>query len=405
MKVIYVITMAIACISSFNGSTPWYYLKILIALFWTFLWVVDILRVDGRIKAKDVFCLREYMFPPILVALWSVFVWFIAPPAEYDNSYFMRMVSNSTLLIVAVTNAIAARYFFGKKAINLTCYALILGILANLFVVIQKRGLSLFIEYLPTPLIGDYSFGSELWALAGELEVQGPTIAIGIFLIYFVFGEKSLSKKQRIGWLGILLICLYLGFKRTSLFALAMVFCVSLLIKSGKFEFKGLVKAAGIVYVVVSFCYIIIVKTSVLNVIASSLGLDTMGRDFIYAQLNKYYEISPFFIGNGFTYVTKHLYEKTGFVAHSEIIRMYAEIGCIPFILWMYHYLVRIVNKITLAKGKEVGKMVFLITVYVFSTYYMENMLLAYAVQYSYLLIPICLLDDEKFSTKIKVLL
>ena len=51
----------------------------------------------------------------------------------------------------------------------------------------------------------------------------------------------------------------------------------------------------------------------------------------------KYYEFSPLYMGKGFLYVDKTMYDSIGFVAHSVIVKMFAEIGCIPFLIWIYH--------------------------------------------------------------------
>ncbi len=84
------------------------------------------------------------------------------------------------------------------------------------------------------------------------------------------------------------------------------------------------------------------------------------------SELAKYYEIITIYIGKGFTFVDKTMYDTTGFAAHNTIVRMYAELGFIPFIIWIIWYIMNIPLKILNKFGRKNTLIVMTSTLYLF---------------------------------------
>lgn len=152
----------------------------------------------------------------------------------------------------------------------------------------------------------------------------------------------------------ILLICSYLGFKRTEFIAVLFTGIVMWLIKESQIDISLMIKVIGIILLIFSFGYICIVKWDVFQIIVDKIGADVTGRQNVYRNLAKYYEISPIYIGKGFTFVDKTMYDTTGFAAHNTIVRMYAELGFIPFIIWIIWYIMNIPLKILNKFGRKI---------------------------------------------------
>ena len=144
-------------------------------------------------------------------------------------------------------------------------------------------------------------------------------------------------------------------------------------------------------FIVIGIGYVIVVKYDLFKKIVSLIGIDVNGRSNLYAYLSSYYEISLFYLGKGFSYVDKHMFEATGCATHNTIIRMYAELGCIPCIMWMYWYLVKAPQRIMKIYKDEAGLMLLASTIYLFMTYCIGNSMNLYCIQYSFMLIPIVL--------------
>lgn len=399
MKVLYVLTMAFAFSEKFNGNTTWYYGHVLVLLFWTAIWIIDVIKKGRIIDSEEVFYLKEYFMPYIFIASWSVFIWVVNTPEAYNSSNMTRMISNILLLLLLSSTAISATHFWGRKAIALSAYAIVLSIVINSLVVIPQYGMNLFITYFITLLFVEVPYGTVLAELVDKLEVQGPTMAAGAFLLYYLLLDRETNKKRKKYIIIIFLMCIYIGFKRTVIFALLISGVAYLIMKSKITKETQKIGICALIMFLACFVYDIAVKYGLIEKISEALNIDTMGRVTIYRYVAEFFEFSPLFIGNGFGYVSKYLYDLIGFVAHSEIVRMLADLGLIPYILWLYHYLFNIPVKTLRRFGKQASMVVVLLTCYLFATFFMENTLISVSVQYTFLVISIGITKSTVDST------
>ncbi|WP_404987669.1 hypothetical protein [Clostridium culturomicium] len=396
-KIIYVITMAVAFTNMFNGVITPFYIKYIIATIWILLWIFDILIIKKKIEKGSLITIKNYCTPFILIMIWSLMIWIIKRPEIFSFEYVTRMFSNTIYTLLTFMSAIAGVHFFGKNTIKLSVWAMVLSILANLLYVISQYGLGMFLSYLPNVFnTTNYPWGSIQYNFALALEVQDITMATGFYLIYFLFFDLEDKKKTKIGYAIIVFICAYIGFKRTTLVGLFLVSGVIWISKCKKNNFSRIIKIIGAVFIAGSTIYIIIVKLGVLEMITTLLNIDANGRMGIYGVLSTYYELNPLFLGNGFLYVDKSMYESIGFVAHSVIVKMYAEIGFFPFFIWIIHYLIKIPCSILIRNGEIEGKLAFITTLYLFTTYFMENTMSLFCVQYSFIMIPLAMSFGNK---------
>ena len=391
LSFLYVISMAVAFTNMFNGSLTPFYIKYIIALFWIAIWVIDIIK-KGKIEGRSIFAIKEYSIPFILIGLWSLFVWCIDRPTNFSGEFVSRMISNVLYVIITFFSAISAIHFFGRKSIKLSIIAMFLSVMVNLVYVISIYGIGMFLQYLPNIFdTTDYEFESAMYNFSLALEVQDITMAAGFYLIYFLFFDKDDSRKTKIFYIVLLFICAFIGFKRTVVFGLAIVFLVLWLVKRKKIKFKYIVYMTAIPFVIILFIYIAFIKFDIIGALSTALDIDMNGRVTIYGNLAQYFDLSIFYLGKGFSYVDKIMYETTGFVAHSVIIKMYAEIGCIPFIIWLYHYLIKVPIKTFNKFGENAGKVAFVTTLYLFATYFMENTMTLFCIQYSFIMLPLAI--------------
>lgn len=391
LSFLYVISMAVAFTNMFNGSLTPFYIKYIIALFWIAIWVIDIIK-KGKIEGRSIFAIKEYSIPFILIGLWSLFVWCIDRPTNFSGEFVSRMISNVLYVIITFFSAISAIHFFGRKSIKLSIIAMFLSVMVNLVYVISIYGIGMFLQYLPNIFdTTDYEFESAMYNFSLALEVQDITMAAGFYLIYFLFFDKDDSRKTKIFYIVLLFICAFIGFKRTVVFGLAIVFLVLWLVKRKKIKFKYIVYMIAIPFIIILFIYIAFIKFDIIGTLSTALDIDMNGRVTIYGNLVQYFDLSIFYLGKGFSYVDKIMYETTGFVAHSVIIKMYAEIGCIPFIIWLYHYLIKVPIKTFNKFGENAGKVAFVTTLYLFATYFMENTMTLFCIQYSFIMLPLAI--------------
>lgn len=396
LATMFVISIAVAFTNMFNGELMPFYIKYIIAIFWIAMWIIDIAR-KGKVEKKNIFAFKEYVMPFIFIGVWSLFVWIVDKPSYFSGAFVSRMASNIIYLVLTFMCAMSGIHFFERRIIKLSALAMGISVIFNLCYVVYEYGISTFVSYLPHIFsTTEYEFGSRMYNFALALEVQDITMATGFYLIYFIFFDNEDSKKTKRRYILLMVFCAIIGFKRTVLVGLVIV-CICLwLIKSKHIPLKNIIYVIGIVFIVVSFLYTVLIKLNIFEELSLRFDIDTNGRVSIYRVLSNYFELSPLFLGNGFACVDKVMYESIGFVAHSVIVKMYAEIGMIPFFIWLYHYLIGMPKKMMNKYGLIAGRVTLAVTIYLFITYFMENTMTLFCMQYSFLLMILFVSDEHE---------
>ncbi len=389
LKLLYIITTAIAFTSNFVGVNTNYYLRLGMGLLWIIIWII---RSKGVIRI-DKF-MRYMIFPWIMIFLLTLVLWMVNRPDFFNMSFFTRMVSNVIYCLVPIINAYIGLEFFGKYVIDMFFYSLFSSIFINTVVVWQKFGTSLTLIYLKTLLFQEYRSGTALLDLAMGMEVQGATMALGIFFVYYLFYCEDEKPLKRNIYILLSLVGLYIGFKRVVLLSILLVIAILWVLRFKRVNIRKVILYTFIVFITISFCYIFVVKTDLISTIASYCNVNMMGRTNIYMSVSKLYTLSPLYFGMGFGYIAKYLFETTGFAVHSEILRMYIELGFWPFIGWIWYNIYYIPQRVVSTFGNEAGKVCITATVYTFSTYLVENTLGLYPLHYGMTLFTILYLSN-----------
>jgi len=400
--------MAVAFSYYFGGAQVVFWYKYAIALMWTAIYFVPLIAQRGKISGRHAVHIRTYVYPLLLIFGWTLFIWTIQPPAGLDFSYFTRMTGNIIYLMLAVASAIAAAGFFGRKAIKYSVWAIALSIAANTVYSISIYGTDLFMAYLPQAVSStDFPYRSALYNLSAALEVQDATMASGFYILYFIFEDKEDDKRTRVFYTAVLLCCSYIGFKRTQFLSILATGLIMRLIHRFHLNERSAINLVGAFFLLFCLSYVVIVKTNVFQIIVDYLGADVTGRQNIYRALSAYFDFSPLYLGKGFGYVDKTMYETIGFASHNTIVRMYAELGFIPFAAWMYWYLIGAPERVARMFGREAAMTILMCTIYLFFTYCIGNSMNFYCIQFSFMLIPIavaCPYETGKYK-KIKFVL
>lgn len=396
LSVFYVLTMALAFTNMFNGEIVPFYIKYIMAIIWIVFWLYDLGIKRLKIERISKMAIAQYCYPYLIIALWSLLIWVINPPNAFSFSNVTRMISNTVYICLTFLSAIAAVHFFGRRTIKLSLYAMLLSTIVNLLYVVNIYGINMFITYIKTVFVSaEYAYGSTMYYFSLALETQDIAMATGFYFVYYLLFDDVDSKKRKFKYLLICCICAFIGFKRTTVVGVVITLVAIWLLKSKRLNFKYVIYFVGSMFIVVSVGYIFIIKYDIFSLIINWLGVDANGRISIYNTLSKYYEFSPLYMGKGFLYVDKTMYDSIGFVAHSVIVKMFAEIGCIPFFIWIYHYLIKVPVNSFNKDGYKSGMIAFATTLYLFVTFFMENTMSLFCVQFSYLLIPLAINYSE----------
>ena len=400
MKILYVLSMALAFSMEIDSISVPYFLKYIIAFIWIIIGAFYD-HVEGRFFTLRITKIKKDLFKlfliPIAVAFsYTCVIWIAGQSGHITFSNFTRLISNLGCMAIIAASAIMCTTIFGKDVIRLTFAALVFTIGFNALVVIQNYGLSPMITYITHVFQADsYEYGSTLSRVSYAMEIHDGTFAMGIFLLYFVFYEEA-EMKTRLLQIVMALLCSYLGFKRNEQIGILVVSVIAITVvrKKGK-DFLRTNQIVTFAVLIACFSFVLAVKY--LDQMTLLLSVLDIYRIRVYRFIREIYSVSPFYIGKGYSYVNYILGNQNKLLgtSHSDLVRVYTEMGFWGFVAWIWYYFTYIPRYIYRNYSELAGKMFMMFSFYVFSTYFLDNTLTLFANQFVYYVVPIAILYDE----------
>ena len=307
------------------------------------------------------------------------------------------------MLVIGIC-AIMMCLLFGKEVIKLSFWALILTIGFNFIVVFQEYGAPSMLIYLKNVFsLSQFAYGTTISNISYGLEVHDATFAMGIFLVYFIFYENAAEEKKLLHII-VALIGSYLGFKRNELIASVVVTIVALVfIRKKSKDFLKTSQILGFGMFIVGMLYVALIKN--IDILPAFVKILDIARINLYHFLSGEYTISPFYLGKGYSYINQRLGIESTLLhtSHTDLVRVYIEMGIYGFGLWIWYYFVNIPRKLYRDYSETAAKFFLIGTFYVFSTYFLDNTLTLFDNQFVYFLIPLalCYNDQEAEITAI----
>lgn len=233
-------------------------------------------------------------------------------------------------------------------------------------------------------------------------EVGDCTFAAGlVLLIYWFYGRRKTKREHR--YLAICAVFIILGLKRIQILSIIIVIVIGFILKFSKNKvFKNLVmNIVGLGTIIAAYLYIIIIDND--TILMNWTGLD-MGRYHLYSFMNDYFAFDIKFLGHGYGFSNKFAEINTNFsitVLHSDILRMFVELGFVGFLIWLTYYLYFARKKIERRYGTECSYIFFFMTIYLIITYFTDNTVNYFATQYFYcILLPTFVIGNKFFMDK-----
>ena len=311
---------------------PWYFTQfayaaiIALAAAWVFY-----SGETGRLRLSSHVMLLQ-MLPSLAILLWSMVLWIAR---QEPLRLILRGSSMVLYHILLLAMLMAAGVMFGKRAVEYTSLGFIMANGLILLDVMRRNGAGQTVSGMVPFLM---SLGSRDNAISAQLEVQDLTFGIAILLLYYLICGKE--EPRRWAHIVALTFFFFLGFKRI-LFPAIAVGAMYLLIME-RLPRKGQVTASlaiGLLLTGFSLAYVALIRTGAWIALCRRFGIDLMGRDRLYDHMKAYYEISPSYlgIGSGRVSTVLEVVEKTGNRRlHSDVLRLYIELGMPVFLLWCY---------------------------------------------------------------------
>lgn len=307
-------------------------LLIAVSGFVCFLFKPNLARFSVSIKSALVYSL------PLLVMLTSsLWIWL---NNRSDFAVIARGLSGhfiTTNIFSCALAAVVFLYIFGEKGIWYNLLSIIIANLLMILTIIQQHGASRYLAELGTLV---KTFAGETGEIIVQAEIHELAFCLGAYLIYMLLFPR---KKQPMFW--ILLVasafCFVSAFKRIAILAIVVALLLGwMLCKIAKKYPKSASRLISIFLtciVVLLIAYIAAIKMDVFTTLEKA-GISTNGRAEIYRQVDKFYEFSPQFIGNGMGFLTYQLstYMHIGVTAvHNDFLQFYIDLGFFGYIAWL----------------------------------------------------------------------
>ena len=277
-----------------------------------------------------------YCSPLIVSILASLFIWF---EGQVDTAVISRGLSN----IFVYTNmfsftfaAVAFLYIFGEKGIWYNLIAILASNILMILTIIAQNGLASFLSEFVTLIV---TFAGVTGDIIVQAEIHELAFCLGAYLIYML-----LKPKKNIVFfilLALVLFCFLAAFKRIGIIAIVIALALGWLLKFiAKYKKSTATSLAVILTVILVFilvAYIAIIDMDVFSLLEEA-GIETSGREEIYNAVDKFYEFSPGFLGNGIGFLTYQLSTNMNVgvtSVHNDFLQYFIDLGFFGYILWL----------------------------------------------------------------------
>ncbi len=277
-----------------------------------------------------------YSVPLLVTTVVSLFIWFVG---TVDTSVISRGLSSSFIYVNMLSFALGAGamlYIFGKRGIWYNLVAILIANILMIATVIIENGLGNYFSEFVTLIT---TFAGVTGDIIIQAEIHELAFCLGAYLIYMLFKPK----KDIVYFILLLLsvFCFLSAFKRIAIvaivIALAFGYLLKFIAKYNKKTASGLVTFFSVVVIVLLIGYIALIKADAFELLERA-GINTSGRVEIYNAVDKFYEFSPGFLGNGIGFLTYQLntFMNVGVASvHNDFLQHFIDLGFFGYIIWL----------------------------------------------------------------------
>ena len=299
--------------------------------FIVFLYKPNIARGVASLKAAFVYCT-----PLLITILASLFIWSVG---QVDTAVISRGLSASFIysnMISFTLASVSFLYIFGERGMWYNLIAILIANIMMILTIIAQNGIGVFFSELITLIV---TFAGITGDVIVKAEIHELAFCLGAYLIYMLM--KPRRDPVYFILLGLTLFCFIVAFKRIGMIAIAVALAFGWLLKFiAKFKRDTAARLTVILtslLVIILIGYVAIIKMDVFSLLEKA-GIDTSGRVVIYNAVDKFYEFSPEFLGNGIGFLTYQLstHMNVGVSSvHNDFLQYFIDLGFWGYILWL----------------------------------------------------------------------
>ncbi len=297
----------------------------------SFLYKPNIARGFTAFKAAFI-----YSIPLFITIVVSLFIWF---SETVDTDVISRGLSAVFVYTNMMSFALAAAaflYVFGEKGIWYNLIAILAANIMMIGTIVMNHGIGNYMSELVALIT---SFAAVTGDIIVQAEVHELAFCLGAYLIYMLLKPKKNVVFYIL--LALTLFCFLSAFKRIGIIAIviSLVFgwILKFVAKYSKETASGILLFLSLCLVAALIGYIALIKLDAFELLEQA-GIDTTGRVDIYNAVDRYYDFSPGFLGNGIGFLTYQLSTNMSVgvsSVHNDFLQYFIDLGFWGYILWL----------------------------------------------------------------------
>ncbi len=317
----------------------------------------------------------------LVLALPNMAILFVSLPLWAINATPLETIRGGIFSELYQINMIVAMagilYVFGSKGIWLNLAGMLAANLVSIGLLIADAGLGAYLQEMKELIV---TFAGTVGPLAAASELHEITFALGAvipFVIFTFFEQKN--KGLTCLFLAVTVFCYLSGLKRMGLAALGLAFLIGFGLEAlmrNKNSRRGWLLFAAVVAMALVYVYLVFVRNGLFDYLSEHFNVDTMGRRNLNDLAERYYRVTPDFLGWGGGFVSslfRGLPEGSILALHNDILQVYIETGFWGFWLWMLCYIFIRVYFVAKWQGAKGGILCLVYAAYVLATASTDN--------------------------------
>lgn len=349
-----------------------------IDLFWIALAAITLLRGRNRISGNS----SDYKPIALRLILPKILIWTYGIVLVIVGQADIEAFSTGFTVLATFVLPISALYLFKSKTIDYVFWANLITFLFEVCMILMKSGLSALLTAVASIGTAD---------AVNPFEHYSWTFLSALFLVYYTFFVNDKELKYRWVYQAISIVMFVLGFKRILLAAVIVVAIIFAVVNRMK-KNNGIVLLRTVLVVIGIGCILMVwgLYDGWLFDLLNSSGINMMGRTIYWRYIVNLTEYDIAYLGNGvnwtYQWLADNLYYLGGAGAlHNDILKMYAEIGFVGFLIWLYLFLWFIPSFIQKKYGYRALKAYAVFTAMIFAIYATDNVDTYYGPQFLYI--------------------
>ena len=394
---IFIVFISIAEIYEVGYFNMYYLTCPLISLFWgAFGFVAYMTKIDrSSIRTSAVIDgMKLLLFPWIIFLVQNVII-FVS--GNGNRAFLKSSFVQITFAPLFIIGACGMYYLMGKNSIRYIIYSIYINYIFIIYAGFRKYGFIGFFRGIVTVFQGN--------SVYNPFEQNGDVLfTLGILLIFY-YESLRVKDKSDVGNIIMLITFVIFGGKKIEYLSLILIGILLFVIKkvNNKKDLKRIIYIVAGISVILLLIYVSFVVSGALGIWTNSHGINTMNRIKWYSLVSGYAEMSPVFLGKGYSFCNLTL-ETLGYnvALHSDILKIYIEMGFLVFIFWVLYNLAYVPYKILKKFGVRASRFFWITTLYLFMNYVTDNSTIYFTVQTVYTLLTIYLIEKAKGTEDMK---